>query len=703
MDEKFSTFLQYNLPQHLESLVLKLFFSNAKKLLIDIGRMDLPLIPYSHTGGYYGAFFDRKTIPFVLKYLENVNSPDEQKGFCDLGVIFKNIQILDSETISESKQFIARIANKTVPQILQKYLNDKDKVFIKFSLVGNGKNNMLDNERFIYKYIKPLLTLQVTPGITRYIVSWVCDSPKEFLSKNSHPVDLKKYVKLWNDKSPKGGKILHTAIETTSNSTLRNMMGMVCENIPRFIEIMFQIYYTLHQFNLIGVRHNDLHDSNIFIEKEKQKLIFFVNDTDYYILDSGWVAKVFDFDRSVISLPIKREYPGKGGEDCLDLGECSNPNPYFDTHTITLDFCFDITKILTDKVNMDVFNKAKEVITTVCKNPYFISPESRIPSTNLMCRYFNERACDKFFNPEGEIRTFPDLLNTNVFCGLLRQSLPTFDPTYITPNPHRNIFVSLPGSHLAIHNTLKQLLSNGLLRKISFSKLYSVYSEQRDNYLLPRSIPLTDEIFRGYVFNAFTHYENKIPFLIDALGAYQYVGQQHSKGDLICIYIIDILKKSLKSNYNPALTKKIHERVSSLIYSLDYRNVPTFKELLSRKFEVLREYKGLYDKESKSYGKYGRNMMKYKEGLLIAKYIMCVNSQCYIQISSEWETYTKRFIYYHGNKPSQRSFIFVDSEGKETILYTNIVTNPFLAANEIQDKLNHYDLFGWFIGYKHFE
>ena len=67
------------------------------------------------------------------------------------------------------------------------------------------------------------------------------------------------------------------------------------------LTVFFQLLYTVLCFSNIGLRHNDLHSKNIFIEDigEPVKLYFNVNGT-YIELTTRYIPKIYDFDRGAI-------------------------------------------------------------------------------------------------------------------------------------------------------------------------------------------------------------------------------------------------------------------------------------------------------------------------------------------------------------------------------------------------------------------
>src|SRR4051812_29272499 len=82
------------------------------------------------------------------------------------------------------------------------------------------------------------------------------------------------------------------------------------KNDDHLLGIYFQILYTLEVFNRYGLRHNDLHRGNVFvqttmeskekeIEIEKTYIEYIVNDVRFFI-PSQFMALIYDFDRASV-------------------------------------------------------------------------------------------------------------------------------------------------------------------------------------------------------------------------------------------------------------------------------------------------------------------------------------------------------------------------------------------------------------------
>ena len=98
------------------------------------------------------------------------------------------------------------------------------------------------------------------------------------------------------------------------------------ERIP--FEIIFQIIYTLHTFNLVKIYHTDLHGGNIFIQKLKETVYVEYNvllkgqNVKFYI-PQNYQVKIIDFD-----LSTKKKTTINGIKEVYNTN-IQNPNGYF--------------------------------------------------------------------------------------------------------------------------------------------------------------------------------------------------------------------------------------------------------------------------------------------------------------------------------------------------------------------------------------
>lgn len=87
-------------------------------------------------------------------------------------------------------------------------------------------------------------------------------------------------------------------LERSSGATLYETMASPTNPWDQ-ASIIIQVLWTLACFDELGVRHNDLHSGNIWVEtaNEGDALYFFSKD-DYIELPCDFLVKIFDFDRA---------------------------------------------------------------------------------------------------------------------------------------------------------------------------------------------------------------------------------------------------------------------------------------------------------------------------------------------------------------------------------------------------------------------
>jgi len=306
---------------------------------------------------------------------------DIKHSVCDLTAMFKDIRILDSTTNSSTVQVIATFdAAAKSYRAINDYIKTtgEDKVFIKIGFDEDGDNSA-DIERMMYKYLKKLLFECRTPNIMRYVVGFRCNTFLDFLrSRSTYPKDTEYYadmlqkvedfVEREEELNLDGNKATITLIELGKGMSFRDLLksGNVTEG--EFKSIIFQVFYTLREFHLNKVRHNDTHLGNVWINirNDPQRLIYFINDDMYGILETKYVVKLYDFDRAAFTIG---SFSNKILKDsyCPRVGMCENENERFDLLILLTDLYHSwggmypfITKFVLQTIN----------------NPKYLDPEN---------------------------------------------------------------------------------------------------------------------------------------------------------------------------------------------------------------------------------------------------------------------------------------------------------------------------------------
>ena len=154
--------------------------------------------------------------------------------------------------------------------------------------------NKSKNECIIYKYIRNLVKYNICPFI---YYGFQCKT------KQINNIQTVQFL------------ILNTNQKNTTLKTLHDMIDKenLLDKLQEFYIILFQIMYTLKCFDLIGIKHNDLHFNNIFLElklneknsicqllkeykKKKTFTKYIINDKTYEIPNIDYTVKIYDFD-----------------------------------------------------------------------------------------------------------------------------------------------------------------------------------------------------------------------------------------------------------------------------------------------------------------------------------------------------------------------------------------------------------------------
>jgi serine/threonine protein kinase len=156
-----------------------------------------------------------------------------------------------------------------------------------------------------------------------------------------------------------------------------------------FYKIMFQVFYTLRELSLAGVRHNDIHFGNIYINvlDVGKQIIYFYDKDSYSVINTKYIAKIYDFDNSaftVIGAP-RNSYIDKF--QCAEYGMCSNKDDRYDLFIIVKQLEIWKAKLKNEKLEPVI----KKFISKIAPDQKFIGPG---------CCEWHDRRCVKIKNPE---------------------------------------------------------------------------------------------------------------------------------------------------------------------------------------------------------------------------------------------------------------------------------------------------------------
>jgi len=337
---------------------------------------------------------------------------DIQRSVCDLTAMFKNIKILDRSTSSTSIQVLATIEDKSIiHQVLDNYIKTtgENKVFIKIGL-GSQTDNSSNVERTIYHYLRKLLFDHRTPNIMRYIMGFNCDHFSDFLKTQNSPPHRRYYRQmkemtetLMNTYPVDGDKVTISVIEMGKGKSFESLLNRGKINEHEFKCIMFQTFYTLRELHLNKVRHNDVHLGNIWvnIHTSPQRLIYFIDDDRYVVLETIYVVKIYDFDRAAFTTGTLaneslRDY------FCPNYGMCENENEGFDL-LLVLNILYEDYSIRYPFIStfvLEAVQDAKYLDNTCCEAPGRYCEQEVALDGTISCNPNAKIGTDEIYNIE---------------------------------------------------------------------------------------------------------------------------------------------------------------------------------------------------------------------------------------------------------------------------------------------------------------
>jgi len=212
------------------------------------------------------------------------------------------------------KQLYLEIPNE-LAVLKQLQSSTRNSVIIKASFKAtNPLNNSLIVEQKIYENVcKKLLFDQNTPHLMGYLGSYNCA-----VSNLKLPHDVQE---AFNEMR----KVLEEEHYDTSTVSLlfleqspgKQLSKWILMNQDRrdILNVSFQILITLNCFSIVGLRQNDLHFGNIFVEELEEPIVLYYRNSSgnkYVALETTYICKIYDFDRGTIyypGVPRNTQYP----------------------------------------------------------------------------------------------------------------------------------------------------------------------------------------------------------------------------------------------------------------------------------------------------------------------------------------------------------------------------------------------------------
>ena len=275
---------------------------------------------------------------------------------------FDNVTILSNPEDSASNSVVFKLTSNTNQYILK--ITGLKKI--------KGNNSPPDTERKNYSIMNKLVFKNITP----HVFTLANSSKKEILLDKVNPVLRSKLKDIFSSNI----KYIYPIITETSDNT-RNLytVSHFLKKIIQFLTfekqkkiiliLLFQIIYTLEVFNRVGLKHNDLHIKNIFIQVHNKNIIdsnydeyfnkYIVDDYTYFIPNIGLSIRIFDFDRTCKHdngvFPSYKSIKSTLIKNLEELHINCDENKTFDTYKILAEFYFKLKYSELKKIIEDCF------------------------------------------------------------------------------------------------------------------------------------------------------------------------------------------------------------------------------------------------------------------------------------------------------------------------------------------------------------
>lgn len=302
-----------------------------------------------------------------MLFAKAIKNGDVKIKTCVVQKLLKNATVLKHSSSSSTIAIMGNLKYKTGSDTsdLVGILNGKVMpVIIKLSFKSEhpDEDNSLEIEEKVYQeIINNILQQHFSPNVVGCLASFKCDKFIELMRKKgvgskNKPLYTEMHSQMHRiEKKNSGEYDFHDAtflvLERVQGKTLGDFLSDRKNfNEPHVIfSIIFQVLYTLIIFNILGLRHNDLHLGNIYLQMQDivpTYFVYFITDTTYFAIPIDVaIPKIYDFDLSAIKgvVNTKISFEDKDKEIqsmCMNYGICNQDNPKFDAFTF-LKFLYD--------------------------------------------------------------------------------------------------------------------------------------------------------------------------------------------------------------------------------------------------------------------------------------------------------------------------------------------------------------------------
>jgi hypothetical protein len=376
--------------------------------------------------------------------------------------LYGKVQVHSKDSASNTLIVLGKLRLRNEEGIARDLQNVEDSVVMKISFEAvdvDFDNSLLFEARVYTEVINPLVVFKYTPHVMMAYENFTLEGSSQYIDSISDKQGLNSALKVFKEECAKKTVIRDRKDTGRPRYDVDRMRVVLLERArgPTFrdwiqekeihpdgewMSVIFQLYWTLHCFQTIGLQHNDLHLNNMFLTglSKATTMIYFETRTTYYIIPVKRILKVFDFDRS--TYPFVDQDGTRMVNTSLDnihcnlWGQCNKPNPYFDLYTVTqLLYARPETPIAIKKhllkimINGDSSFLKQSWGTTINKNT------QEVISYPYMCNVVQipEQQRTRCTGPyEGPIAMVPLNEVLPSLFGKYRQTLPYFDPEFMT-------------------------------------------------------------------------------------------------------------------------------------------------------------------------------------------------------------------------------------------------------------------------------
>jgi hypothetical protein len=169
------------------------------------------------------------------------------------------------------------------------------------------------------------------------------------------------------------------------------------------LSLVFIAVYTLNCFANIGLRHNDLHFGNIFVEDLRTYTDFYfkVEDGKIIKVKTRYIPKIYDFDRGSILSPLVPRNIMLDYAYCKKVGTCNADSPKYDLFTFITLLHHIVAQKIKKGLSLKVFNDIRENLILKCVKEEWFNAQMSNAYNHLLS--YNLYPTDEELLPHGKI------------------------------------------------------------------------------------------------------------------------------------------------------------------------------------------------------------------------------------------------------------------------------------------------------------